>query len=103
MKIIKRETELPFYIVFYSLWQAIELAGGSIGGPIAWLVSDGLGRQTALTTGGIPALCGWLMISYAPLITGSRAAFLTVLFTGRFLTGVGVGWAIFCVSVSIYG
>ena len=72
-----------------TLHKALELAGGTFGGLLPWLSSDGLGRQTSLTAGGIPALCGWLMISYTPQITGSRAAFLTVLFTGRFLTDIG--------------
>ena len=84
------------------LLQALELAGGTLIGPLAWIISDGLGRQTALITGGIPALCGWLMISYAPQITGNRAAFLTVLLTGRFLTGLGSAWSLFCVSVRYY-
>ncbi len=70
------------------------------GGLFAWPLSDGLGRQTALTVSGIPFFCGWVMISYSIRITGSRAAFLTVILTGRFVVGLGAGWSLLSASVS---
>lgn len=82
------------------LFQSIEVVGGMLGGLLAWPVSIALGRQTALIVGGIPSLCGWLLMSYSVQITGSRAEFITVILTARVLTGFGAGWASFYVSVS---
>ncbi len=69
---------------------------------MAWPVSDHYGRQAALIVGGIPSLAGWLLIANAPLVTGSQAGFLVVLFSGRILAGFATGWSIFCASVSYY-
>lgn len=75
------------------------MAGGIFGGLFAWPVSSSLGRQPSLTLGGILFLCGWLLISYSVQITESRAAFMTVLLTGRVLNGVASGWSSFYVPV----
>ena len=71
------------------------------GGLVAWPISELLGRQAALMLGGVPALAGWLMITYSNLASSS-SAFLGVIFVGRLLTGFSTGWSIFCVSVSVY-
>ena len=68
---------------------------------MAWPISELLGRQAALMLGGVPALAGWLMITYSNLASSS-SAFLGVIFVGRLLTGFSTGWSIFCVSVSVY-
>jgi hypothetical protein len=66
---------------------------------VAWPISELLGRQTALVLSGVPALAGWLMITYSTLATTS-SVFLGLLYVGRVLTGFSTGWAVFCVSVS---
>ena len=80
--------------------QTLSVFGAFVGSFLAWPAIDFFGRQKALKLGGIPALCGWLLISNSVRVTGSTAAFLTVLFLGRILTGVSLGWSIFVVSVS---
>ena len=67
---------------------------------MAWPISELLGRQAALMLSGVPALTGWLMITFSTL-TNTRSAFLGVLYVGRLLTGFSTGWAVFCVSVSV--
>ena len=48
---------------------------------------------------GIPYLIGYMMLSYAHYAP-TAIAFKVLLFTGRFITGVGVGWASAVVPVS---
>ena len=72
--------------------------GALLGGPIAWPLSDRLGRKPALMLGGIPTLIGWLMIAFAHF-AGTHSDFLVIIQLGRFFTGIGAGWFIFCVSV----
>ena len=79
--------------------QALMVVGALFGAPIAWPISDQLGRKPALILMGIPALIGWLMITYAYLMP-TQAGFLTMLLLGRIFTGVTIGWSSFCVSVS---
>ncbi len=50
--------------------------------------------------GGVFALVGWLLISFAHFISGSKSGFLAMFLVGRLLTSFAGGWAIFCVSVS---
>lgn len=68
---------------------------------MAWPISDHFGRQAALIVGGVPFLCGWIMIANAIQITQSKAGFLVLLFGGRVLAGFATGWSIFCVSVGM--
>ena len=89
--------EVYFHCLFFL--QAFGPIGAMFGGLVAWPVSDKLGRQAALMLGGVPALIGWLMITYSNLAETSQA-FLGVLYFGRILTGFSTGWCIFCVSVS---
>ncbi len=82
--------------------QAFGTIGAMFGGIVAWPVSDHFGRKAALIVGGMPFLCGWLLIANAVQITQSRAGFLAILFSGRLLAGFSTGWSIFCASVSIF-
>ncbi len=50
--------------------------------------------------GGVFTLVGWLLISFAQFISGSKSGFLAMFLIGRLLTSFGGGWAVFCVSVS---
>ena len=79
--------------------QAIGPLGALFGGPVAWPISDSFGRKPALMLGSIPTLIGWLAFAYSNLLP-TRVGFLTLLYIGRFLSGFGAGWTIFCVSVS---
>ena len=88
------ETVLTYYT------QALGPVGALFGGPVAWPISDRLGRKPALMLMGIPALIGWLMITYAHLAS-AKAGFLALLLLGRTFTGFVAGWTIFSVSVSV--
>ena len=48
---------------------------------------------------GLPSVIGWVIIANAQYFQNST--FLAVLFIGRFLTGVAVGWVVFGISVSL--
>ena len=50
---------------------------------------------------GVPYLIGYLILSYAHFAP-TAIAFKVLLFTGRFITGVGMGWASAVVPVSYY-
>ena len=82
-----------------TLFQSIAVLGAIFGSLLTWPVSDNFGRQTALKVGGVPSLCGWLLLSNSVRITESFAGFQAALLTGRFLTGFGVGWSLPTVSV----
>ena len=74
---------------------------------MAGLLSDRLGRKMTLLVGGIPSTFGWLLVvySYIPLVDneGTFEQFYSLLLTGRFLTGVGMGWYSLIVPVSVAG
>ena len=80
--------------------QTITVIGGMTGGLLAVPVADKLGRRIALIVGGIPSFCGWVLLAGSVWVTDSRAGFLTVLLTGRFLTGLSTGWSLLMVIVS---
>lgn len=73
--------------------------GAIFGGPIAGWIADSYGRKVALLLVVLPYFVGYLMISYAHFIY-NPVAFKTVLFLGRFLTGVGLGWSCLASPVS---
>ena len=88
---------LHFMILFT---QAIAPIGAVFGGLPAGWVADKWGRKAALMLVGLPYLVGYLMVAYARFAV-TRAGFISVLLVGRFLTGVGFGWATSAVSVSL--
>ncbi len=79
--------------------QALGSIGAMIGGPIAGWISDRMGRKPALMLVSIPYLIGYLMITYARFASNS-VLFKVVLLIGRFLSGVGIGWASLAATVS---
>jgi len=91
---------------FYYSLQAFLPLGAVFGGLFAWPVTELLGRQPALMIGGLPAICGWLFITYARLLnnyfTGPTSSFVAFLLLGRLFIGFATGWSIFCVSVSYF-
>ena len=64
--------------------------GALVSGPIVGWLLDALGRHMALMFCAIPYATGWLLIILTRSTTGR--AFLPILYIGRFLTGVGVGY-----------
>lgn len=66
--------------------------GVSLGGPLSGFFLDKLGRHMALMISTVPYITGWLLIMMTRAISGH--AFLPVLYIGRFLTGVGLGFSI---------
>lgn len=79
--------------------QALAPVGGILGGLVAGPVADGLGRKGALVLCGLPYLTGYLSLSYAQYAQ-TASGFKAVALVGRFLTGVGMGWACMAGSVS---
>ena len=71
--------------------------GGLISGPIA----DHWGRKTALMLGGVPYFIGYLTLSYAHYLP-TALSFKALALTGRFITGVGMGWATVAAPVRIH-
>ena len=69
---------------------------------MAWPISDHFGRQAVLIVGGVPFLCGWVLLANAINITQSRAGFLALLFSGRLLAGFATGWSIYAASVCFF-
>ena len=82
-----------------SFFQALAPIGALLSGPIAGWIADLAGRKAALMLVGIPYLVGYLMMVYARFIP-SALIFKVVLFTGRFFTGVGLGWSCLATPVS---
>ena len=79
--------------------QALAPIGGVFGGLLSGPIADRWGRKDALVLCGIPSFIGYLTLSYAhymPTALGFKALALT----GRFLTGVGMGWACMAGPVS---
>ena len=66
--------------------------GALVGAPISGLMADKCGRKDALVWCGVPYLLGYLTLSYAHYMP-TALGFKALAFTGRFLTGVGMGWA----------
>ena len=66
-----------------------------------WLFADRFGRKVSMLFSGLPYLAGYMMISYAHF-SASATAFKALLLIGRFVTGIGMGWASAVVSVSLY-
>ena len=97
---------MPLYLNVMS-WESrlsprlAHCAGGGGGGGSWWLFADRFGRKFSMLFSGLPYLAGYMMISYAHF-TASATAFKALLLIGRFVTGIGMGWASAVVSVSLY-
>ena len=91
------ESETHFAV---SISQALAAVGGMFGGLMAGPVADRWGRKNALVLCGIPFFVGYLVLSYAHYLP-TATSFKTVALVGRFLTGVGMGWAAVASSVSV--
>ena len=72
--------------------QAFGPVGAIFGAPIAGLTADHYGRKNALVLCGVPFFIGYLVLSYAQYLH-SVLGFRVLLLVGRFLTGMGMGWA----------
>ena len=80
-------------------FSALVPIGGLIGALLAgWLV-DLLGRKLALMLTSVPFTFGWLLIVLSHATSGR--AFRPIIYIGRFLTGVGTGYASLCVPLII--
>ena len=82
----------PSVCLFSFSLQALAPIGALFGAPLSGVLADRWGRKDALVLCGIPYFIGYLTLSYAhymPTVLGFKA----LAFTGRFLTGVGMGWA----------
>ena len=79
--------------------QASAFVGGIFGGPIGGIVADRLGRKTSLILNSFPLVSGYFILLSTYLISNG-VVFKVFLMVGRFLTGIGVGWALVSVSVS---
>ena len=66
--------------------------GAIFGGLFGGWIADRWGRKCSLLFCGVPYLIGYLTMSYAHY-TPTAMIFKAVLLTGRFITGVGMGWA----------
>ena len=75
--------------------------GALVGGPVAGLISDNFGRQTALVLIGLPSALGWLSLTVSGwFTTGAFANFFALLLVGRIVSGFASGWASLVVPVS---
>ena len=93
---------LHYYSLFNVLFQfqAVMFVGALAGGPIGGVVADRWGRKLSLHLSALPYIAGYLLISVGHLLP-SVAAFKFFIYSGRCLTGVGVGWSGVCAPVGI--
>ena len=72
--------------------QALAPIGAIFGAPVSGTIADKWGRKTALIFSGLPYIIGYLILSYAHYLP-TALSFKALALTGRFITGVGMGWA----------
>ena len=72
--------------------------GGLIGGIISGFSADKLGRKPTLVLTVIPNLIGWILIGVSWFIHNT-VGFDVAILSGRFFTGFGIGWPMFCAPV----
>jgi len=78
--------------------QAIGSVGALIGAPLSGLLADHSGRQLTIVLCNVPLTIGWMLILVSNIVTGHL--FRPLLFTGRFIVGVGAGATIMSTPVS---
>ena len=66
------------------------LAGATITAPFGGWLFDYFGRKLSIILCSIPYTIGWLLIILT--LTTDGPFFRPLLFTGRFILGIGVGW-----------
>lgn len=76
------------------------MIGAIFGGPLGGWLADRYGRKLSLVLNSFPYLCGYFVI-LSSLSASSGVVFKVLLMVGRFLTGVGMGWAYVAVPVTI--
>ena len=62
-------------------------------------LTDWIGRKPSIILCSIPYTIGWLLIILTVRFTDSPA-FRILMFSGRFVVGLSVGWTSLCVNVS---
>ena len=72
------------------IFSAVVPFGAMVSGPMISFFLELLGRHMTLMLCAAPYTIGWLLIMLTRLTNGR--AFLPLLYSGRFFTGVGVGW-----------
>ena len=74
------------------------LVGATIIAPFGGYLVDYFGRKLSIILCSVPYTIGWLLIILT--VETDNSAFKPLLFTGRFILGVGVGWTTTSVGVS---
>ena len=73
--------------------------GALLSAPVSGYIADRCGRKCGMMVSGIPNLIGYLILSYAHYSDRAQT-FKILLFAGRFITGLGMGFISSVVSVS---
>ena len=74
------------------------MAGATIVVPFGGYLVDYFGRKLSIILSSVPYTIGWLLIILT--VTTDNPAFRPLMFTGRFVLGLGVGWTTISVGVS---
>ena len=72
--------------------QSLVTIGAMLGGPIGGYLIEALGRKGAIMGASVPFLVGWMLIAFANRVS--------MLYIGRFATGMGCGVMSLAVPVS---
>ena len=75
------------------------LVGATVAVLFGGYVTDKIGRKLSSILCSIPYTIGWLLIVVTVKFTNSPA-FRPIMFSGRFIVGLSVGWTSLCVNVS---
>ncbi|XP_011402949.1 PREDICTED: facilitated trehalose transporter Tret1-like [Amphimedon queenslandica] len=75
--------------------------GAIFGAAIAGFLSDVFGRKLTLILTGLPHVIGWLFLAGSYDLQSLRPVFILFLLIGRFLSGLGMGWAMLIAPIYI--